>query len=407
MSNATIIVEDNTINVLTVGIQGPAGPGTPVGGTTGQVLAKNSNADFDTEWETIAGTGTVTSVTYTGDGVLQSSTPSSPVTTSGTISATLKTQVKNTVLLGPASGSDATPTFRTLVGADLPNPSTSSLGGVQAIVAVSHQFITSISSSGVPTLAQPSTSDISGLGTAATHAATDFLLTANNLSDVVAATARTNLGLGTAATQSTATFLQTANNLSDVTAATARTNLGLGSAATHASTDFLLASNNLSDVTASTARTNLGLGTAATQTTGTFLQTANNLSDVTAATAATNLGLGTGSDVTFKSVTAYRPIISVSGTTKTLALGDANTHQLCSNASSQTITIPPHSSVAFAVGTELDFFAQGAGQVILAAGAGVTIQSKSSNLKLTGQYSGGTIKQLSSDTWSLVGDLSA
>ena len=36
-------------------------------------------------------------------------------------------------------------------------------------------------------------------GTAATHAATDFLLAASNLSDVASpSTARTNLGLGTA-----------------------------------------------------------------------------------------------------------------------------------------------------------------------------------------------------------------
>lgn len=53
-------------------------------------------------------------------------------------------------------------------------------------------------------------------------------------------------------------------------AGTARTNLGLGSAATHASTDFLLVANNLSDVTASTARTNLGLGTLALLATPTF-----------------------------------------------------------------------------------------------------------------------------------------
>ena len=32
------------------GQQGPAGPGVAAGGTTGQVLAKKSNASFDTEW---------------------------------------------------------------------------------------------------------------------------------------------------------------------------------------------------------------------------------------------------------------------------------------------------------------------------------------------------------------------
>lgn len=75
--------------------------------------------------------------------------------------------------------------------------------------------------------------------------------------------------LGSAAASASTAFCQVSNNLSDVTAATARTNLGLGTSATHASTDYLLVANNLSDVTAATARTNLGLGTAATATTGT------------------------------------------------------------------------------------------------------------------------------------------
>lgn len=37
---------------------GPAGPGVPTGGTTGQALVKSSNTDFDTEWSTGAGAPT-------------------------------------------------------------------------------------------------------------------------------------------------------------------------------------------------------------------------------------------------------------------------------------------------------------------------------------------------------------
>lgn len=50
----------------------------------------------------------------------------------------------------------------------LGNPSASTLGGVESIAAVSHNFLTSISSSGVPAQAQPACADISDAGTACT-----------------------------------------------------------------------------------------------------------------------------------------------------------------------------------------------------------------------------------------------
>jgi len=64
--------------------------------------------------------GTVTSVTFTGDGTVLSSTPSTAVTTSGTLNATLNTVPQNTVLAGSNGGGTVAPTFRALVSADLP-----------------------------------------------------------------------------------------------------------------------------------------------------------------------------------------------------------------------------------------------------------------------------------------------
>lgn len=86
----------------------------------------------------------------------------SPVTTTGTLTGSLATQTANFVWSGPVSGSAATPTFRALVGADLPNPGASSLGGIESYASVSHQWINAISTGGVPSSTQPAFTDISG-----------------------------------------------------------------------------------------------------------------------------------------------------------------------------------------------------------------------------------------------------
>lgn len=62
--------------------------------------------------------GTVTSVGLTMPAIFTES--GSPVTTSGTIAVGLQTQSANKVWAGPTTGSAATPTFRSLVAADVP-----------------------------------------------------------------------------------------------------------------------------------------------------------------------------------------------------------------------------------------------------------------------------------------------
>lgn len=70
------------------------------------------------------GSGTVTSVGLSLPSILTVS--GSPVTTSGTLAATLATQAANTVFSGPTTGADAAPSFRLLVAADIPK---STVGG--------------------------------------------------------------------------------------------------------------------------------------------------------------------------------------------------------------------------------------------------------------------------------------
>lgn len=94
-----------------------------------------------------------------------------------------------------------------------------------------------------------------------------------------------------------------------------------------------------------------------------------------------------------------------SGTTYTLVLADAGKLVTCSNASSIVLTVPPASSVAFAAGTVIDLAQYGAGQLTVAAGVGVTIQT-SSSLKLRTQWSTASlVLTATGDQWVLVGDL--
>lgn len=111
------------------------------------------------------GIGTVLSVGLSLPSIF--SVSGSPVTTTGTLTGTLANQSANQVWAGPTSGAAAAPAFRALVGADLPNPSASTLGGVQSKTVVASQWLNSISTSGVPSSSQPAFTDISGTVAAA------------------------------------------------------------------------------------------------------------------------------------------------------------------------------------------------------------------------------------------------
>ncbi|MGB1141644.1 MAG: hypothetical protein ACPG1A_12145 [Halioglobus sp.] len=101
------------------------------------------------------------------------------------------------------------------------------------------------------------------------------------------------------------------------------------------------------------------------------------------------------------------PIVTEAGTTKTFALTDIGAYVRTTSGSAVTITVPANTSVAFPTGTEIVVFQAGAGQVTFAAAGGVTINSKDSNLKITGQYSSATLKKIGTDEWDMIGDLAA
>lgn len=137
----------------------------------------------------------------------------------------------------------------------------------------------------------------------------------------------------------------------------------------------------------------------------------SNPGDITAVTAGTGLsGGGTSGSVSlaFDYSTGNQSVENAqTGTSYTLVLTDAGKMVTLTNASAITLTVPPNGDVAFPTNTRIDLLQYGAGQVTVAAGSGVTIYSSSSKLKITGQYSGATLWKKATDTWVLVGDISA
>jgi hypothetical protein len=130
--------------------------------------------------------GTVTSVGLSLPALF--TVTGSPVTTSGTLTATLVAQSANLVLAGPATGTAAAPAFRSLVADDIPTIPTGKVSGLGTLATQSGTF--SGTSSGTNTGDQ----DLSGLAARA-----------NNLSDLAnTTTARANLGAAAAADAVTA-----------------------------------------------------------------------------------------------------------------------------------------------------------------------------------------------------------
>ena len=105
--------------------------------------------------------------------------------------------------------------------------------------------------------------------------------------------------------------------------------------------------------------------------------------------------------------TAMIAINAQTGTTYTTVLTDDGKLVTCDNAASIALTIPPNSSVAYGIGTQINIMQLGAGTVTITAGAGVTLRSAGSKLKTDAQYAVATCAKIATDTWVVVGNLKA
>lgn len=90
----------------------------------------------------------------------------------------------------------------------------------------------------------------------------------------------------------------------------------------------------------------------------------------------------------------------------TLVLADKNKIVEMGVGSANDLTVPPNSSVAFPIGSQIQVLQTGAGKTRILAGAGVTVNA-TPGVYLRAQWSGITLLKRASDTWVATGDLSA
>ena len=89
----------------------------------------------------------------------------------------------------------------------------------------------------------------------------------------------------------------------------------------------------------------------------------------------------------------------------TLVLGDAGKVIEINSGSSENVTIPPNSSVAFPTGTQIVVVRLGAGDVVIVEGSGVTTRSDGDKAKISTQYSSCVLIKHETNEWYILGNL--
>ena len=89
----------------------------------------------------------------------------------------------------------------------------------------------------------------------------------------------------------------------------------------------------------------------------------------------------------------------------TLVLADAGKVIEINSGSSENVTIPPNSSVAFPTGTQIVVVRLGAGAVVIVEGAGVTTRSDGDKAKIKSQYSSCVLIKHETNEWYILGNL--
>ncbi len=103
---------------------------------------------------------------------------------------------------------------------------------------------------------------------------------------------------------------------------------------------------------------------------------------------------------------AYFPISS-KFSSYVLDLADAGSMVRMSSESDTTISVPNNSSVAFPIGTRIEVFRSGSGELSILPESGVTVNSEHSRLRIASQWQVAILTKYLTNTWVLTGSLKA
>ena len=171
--------------------------------------------------------------------------------------------------------------------------------------------------------------------------------------------------------------------------------------------DYFLDSSDLSGyLTASSASTTY-LAQASASTTY-LTQSSASTTYLTESSASTTYLTQTSASTTYLTATTPQVVLSAVTANYTLALTDSNDFIPLTSSAAFTITVPADNTVNFPIGTRIDMVQLGTGQVTVAGqtnGAQTSLVRSTPGAKFRAQYSGATLVKISTNLWSLVGDL--